>query len=345
MNGMSSSKRSRMLANNGIRVAGVCLLAALMMGAADPSGDPAVIVPGATVETLFTTGEFTEGVAVASSGLVFFSDIAIASDNPGRLLMFDPATRTTSVFVKDSGQSNGLFFTADGRLLAACGAKKGLQALCEVTTSGTMKVLVNQYQGKTFNAPNDLVVHPRGWVYFSDPRYVGSEPLQLDHQSVFRYDPDGSVHRVTDKSISKPNGLILSPDGKMLYVAETDNGSTGVEPAGTPPGPARFTLNALPVHNDGSLGPKKVLKDLGQESGIDGMSMDTAGRIYAAVRIPTRFGIAVYSPEGTEVAFIPTETPPTNCTFGVGAEAHVLYITAGTGLYRIKLASTGARLR
>src|SRR5690606_29771089 len=108
-----------------------------------------------------------------------------------------PATKVVSVFVKDSGQSNGLFFTPDGKLLAVCGANVGHRSLCEVSDDGIMKTVVDRFQSKRFNSPNDLAVHPRGWVYFSDPRYVGREPVELDHQSVYRWDSSGSLQRVT----------------------------------------------------------------------------------------------------------------------------------------------------
>jgi len=307
---------------------------------AGPSGDPAIIPAGAKLELLWNEGEFTEGVAVARDGKVYFSDIAIEAKNPGRIMKFDPATAKTTVHVADSGQSNGLFFDARGRLLAACGANIGLRGLFEVTPDGKMNRIVDRFEGKRFHSPNDLVVHPSGWVYFSDPRYVGKEPLELDQMSVYRVDPDGAVHRVTT-DIRKPNGLILSPDAKTLYVAETDNGTTGVEPAGTPPKEPRKTLNAFPILADGRLSPKKVLIDFGPDSGTDGMTTDTAGRIYCAVRKEDPHGIVVYTPDGKEVASIPTGPLPTNCTFGTGAESTTLYITAGTGLYRIKLLPTG----
>jgi gluconolactonase len=305
-----------------------------------PTGDSSIIPTGATLERLWNEGEFTEGVAVSKNGLVYFSDIAIEAKNPGRIMKFDPATGKTTVFVADSGQSNGLFFDAKGRLLAACGANVGLRALCEVTTDGRMKILVEKFEGRKFNSPNDLVVHPSGRVYFSDPRYVGKEPLELDHQSVFRLDPDGTLHRATT-DIRKPNGVIVSPNGKTLYVAETDNGTTGLEPSGAPLPKPRMTLNSFPLRDDGSLGPKRVLVDFGTGTGCDGMTIDTAGRIYCAIRKEERHGIVVYSPEGKELAYIPTEPLPTNCTFGTGAGAKTLYITAGTGLYRIPLNSAG----
>jgi gluconolactonase len=307
---------------------------------APPSGDRAILPNGAKLERLWNEGEFTEGVAVSKEGLVYFSDIAIEAKNPGRIMMFDPASGKTTVHVADSGQSNGLFFDAKGRLLAVCGANIGLRALCEVTTDGKMKVIADKFEGKRFNSPNDLVVHPRGWVYFSDPRYVGKEPLELDHMSVYRVDPDGKVDRATT-DIQKPNGVILSPDAKTLYVAETNNGATGLEPAGTKTMQGRMTLNVLPIKDDGSLGPKRVVVDFGQGTGTDGMTTDTEGRIYCAVRKEERHGIVVFSPEGKELAYIPTEPLPTNCTFGKGADSKTLYVTAGQGLYRIKLIATG----
>lgn len=325
----------------------ICLIPVLLLtitpaNAAEPqpTGDPSIIPPDAKLELLWNDGEFTEGVAVARDGKVYFSDIAIEAKNPGRIMKFDPSTGKTTVHVADSGQSNGLFFDARGKLLAACGANIGLRGLFEVTSDGRMKAVADKFEGKRFNSPNDLVIHPSGRVYFSDPRYVGKEPLELDHMSVFRVDPDGSVHRVT-KDIRKPNGVILSPDAKTLYVAETDNGSTGLEPTGSPAKSPRMTLNAFPIQSDGSLGAKQVLIDFGQGTGTDGMTTDTDGRIYCAIRKDERHGIVVYSPAGKELAYIPTEPLPTNCTFGTGAESKVLYVTAGNGLYRIPLKTTG----
>jgi gluconolactonase len=305
-----------------------------------PAGDPRIVAPGARWELLWDDGEFTEGVAVSPSGEVYFSDIGIAGTQPGRIMKFSPQTGKTEVYVADSGQSNGLFFDRQGRLLAVCGANRGHRGLCEVTPRGTLRILVDRYQGKRFNAPNDLVVHPGGWVYFSDPRYVGFEPLELDPMSVYRWTPGGKVVRATD-AVAKPNGVILSPGGKILYVAETDNGSAGLPDAPPAAAPGRMTLNAFPVAADGSLGEKRVIVDFGKELGIDGMSMDVEGHIYAAVRSEKRHGIVVYSPEGKELAHLPTEALPTNCTFGTGDDSKILYATVGSGLYRIPLQIAG----
>ena len=300
-----------------------------------PTGDAAIVSPDAQVETLWVDKGFTEGACVDVDGIIYFSDINFAGGK-GKIMAFNPATGKTTVFSADSGQSNGLMIDHHGHMLAACGANNGKQCLARINKKGVPQCLVDKFEGKKFNAPNDLVIHPQGWVYFTDPRYVGFEPLELDHMSVFRYDPqDKTVHRVTT-DIGKPNGVVVSPDGKTLYVAETDNGLSGLE-KDPPQNPKRLmTLNTFPIKADGSLGKKKVLIDFGsKENGIDGMTVDQKGNIYAAVRAESRFGIVVFSTKGKELAYIPTPELPTNCTFGVGKDASTLYITAGSGLYRI----------
>lgn len=293
-----------------------------------------IVRQGAELEEIWNEGEFTEGVAVDSKGVVYFSDIPSGA-TPGRIYKFDPRTGEVVVHVSDSGKSNGLFFTPDGRLIACCGANAGLQALCEVLPSGDMKVLVERYQGKRLLSPNDLTIAQDGTVYFSDPRYLGSESMEIEHMNVYRWNPDSGIQLATT-DLEKPNGLILSPDGKTLYVAETNNGSTG---QGEPTLRGRMTLNAFPVKEDGSLGNKHVLVDFGKNTGIDGMTVDAAGIIYGAVRNENRFGIVAFSPAGEELAYIPTPSFPTNCTFGTGDTANILYLTAGGGLYKIRLNS------
>ncbi|QDU38657.1 Gluconolactonase precursor [Maioricimonas rarisocia] len=327
------------------RCAFVCLLfqcCLLPAGADDlaPGGDPQILPANSRLEMLWNEGSFTEGVAVAPDGTICFSDIP-GEEAPGKIFRFDPATGKTTVLCPDSGKSNGLMFDREGRLIAACGANRGKQALCEITEAGEVRVLVGRFNGKRFNSPNDLVIHPDGSIYFSDPRYVGPEPVELDLMSVYRYVPStGTVTRVTT-DISKPNGVVLSPNARVLYVAETDNRSLGAADPAPEGAERRMTLNAFPVRPNGTLGPKRVMVDFGQENGIDGMTVDVKGNIYAAVRSEARHGIAVYSPAGKERAFIPTKELPTNCCFGIGDEANRLYVTIGTGLYRIRMKNPG----
>ncbi len=319
---------------------GLMLVAVPVVHASD------IVPKGAVVEELWNDGEFTEGVAVAPDGTIYFSDIP--ATEKGRILKFDPATGKTSVFCADSGKSNGLMFDREGRLIAACGANDGLRAICEFTPYGKPKVLLDRYlgvgkfQGAAFNSPNDLVIHPDGTIYFTDPRYVGDEPLELTFMSVFHFFPHRPYYQRASHDITKPNGIVCSPDGKTLYVAENNDGS---DFAGQKQHP-RKQLLACPITADtvtgnGPLGKSKVLVDFGDKGGIDGMTVDQQGNIYAAVREPSRPGIVVFDPEGTEIAYIKTDEMPSNCCFGRGDELKTLYITAGGGLSRIPLSIPG----
>ena len=306
-------------------------------------GDSKIIPRGAVLETIWEEGGFTEGAAAAPDGTIYFSDFGQPfNSRPARVMHFDPLTGKINIHVHDSRMANGLMFDRQGNLYACCASPLGgLRALALVRSDGTMQPVITHFQGKQFNSPNDLVIDREGRIYFSDPKYVGPEKMALSSMDVYRYDPNGSLTRVTN-DISKPNGVILSPDGKTLYVAETDNGTDEAERV-TDAEMGRMTLNAFSVQDDGSLGQKRVLINFGDQVGIDGMTVDQQGRVYAAVRSANRFGIAVFEPHGKELAFIPTPHLPTNCCFGRSTpiETKTLYITAGSGLYRVRLKTTG----
>lgn len=172
---------------------------AASFGAERPPSGPAPLIPSdARLETLWSEGEFTEGVAAAPDGRIYFSDIPSGADKPGRILRFDPETKTTTVFCADSGKSNGLMFDREGKLIACCGANEGKRALCAFDADGRLTVLADRFEGKRLNSPNDLVIHPNGDIYFSDPRYVGAEPMEMEQMSVYRYRPgDGTLVRLT----------------------------------------------------------------------------------------------------------------------------------------------------
>jgi gluconolactonase len=143
----------------------------------------------------------------------------------------------------------------------------------------------------------------------------------------------------------KPNGVLVSPDQKTLYVVSNDNGTWGIGrvPKDAPLFKGRMNLMAYDLASDGTARFRKVLVDYAPEDGPDGLVADTEGNIYVAVRAASRPGIAVYNPEGKEVAFIKTEMP-TNVGFGRGPDANLLYITAGKSLYRIRVNREGYQL-
>lgn len=289
-----------------------------------PAADPPFVAPGARLEKLWSAGEFTEGPAEGPDGAIYFSDIG------NRIMRFDPKTKATTAFRDPSGRSNGLKFDARGRLVACEGANTGGGRRISVTEKdGTVRTLADKFEGKRFNSPNDLCLDAAGRVYFSDPRYVGSEPRELDHESVYRVDPDGKVTRLP-ADVKKPNGLVLSPDGKTLYVSDH-----AADPAGG------RQLVAFPLNADGTVGPRKVLYDFGKGRGIDGMTVTTDGMIVATAGTGPAGGIYFFAPEGKQLGFLPTPEDPNNCCFG-GPDRRTLYITAGKSLYRVQLTASGA---
>lgn len=285
--------------------------------------DKSFVAPGAKLEKLWAEGEFTEGPAEGPDGCVYFSDIG------NRIMKFDPKTGKTTEHRNPSGRSNGLKFDARGRLVAAEGANTGgNRRISGTEKDGTIKTLADKFGGKRFNSPNDLTLDGKGRVYFSDPRYVGDEPRELDHESVYRIDPDGTVTQVI-RDVKKPNGLVISPDGKTLYVAESD-------PKG------EHKLLTYPLAEDGSCGPRKDLYDFGTERGIDGMTVATDGTIVATAGSRAAAGVYFISPEGKKIGFVPTPEDPSNCCFG-GPDRKTLYVTAGKSLYRVNLTLSGVK--
>ena len=281
------------------------------------------------LELLWGKGEFTEGPTLGKGGVIFFSDIG------NRTMRYDPASGKTSVYRVKSGKSNGLMMDRRGNLIACEGGNGGNRRISITSPGGKTRTLADRWNGKRFNSPNDLAIDSKGRVYFTDPRYVGDEPREFDFEGVFLVGRDGSVKLAT-KALQKPNGILVSLDGKMVFVADNNNAPKG-----------NHHLTAFKVKTDGTMGGKLVLHDFGPDRrGIDGMTLDVNGNIYATAGRGERAGVYVFSPRGKHLAFIPTPQP-TNCVFGSGKEKSILYITAilpkkkgqptRWGLYRIGL--------
>lgn len=309
------------------------------------------IVPkGAKLELLFDAGlVLTEGCASAPDGTIYFSDITfshVSKDREaGHIWKFDPKTKKTSIFRSPSGMSNGIKFDAQGNMIIAEGADFGGRRVIKTDMkTGKSYILAHSFEGRRLNSPNDITIDEKGRIYFSDPRYLGHEPIEQPVQAVYRIDPDGSIHRIITDA-GKPNGVCVSPDQKTLYVVSNDNGHWGIErmPKDAPARKGLMAILAYDLAADGSAKFRKVLVDYAPQDGPDGLCADVEGNLYVAVRDETRPGIYVYSPTGKELAYIKTEIP-TNVGFGRGTEAKTLYITAGKSLYRIGLNKAGYQL-
>lgn len=271
-------------------------------------------------------GGVAEGPAWDGSGLLFTHIPASV------IYRHDPSTGATLPYRGGSNCANGLMFDAQGRLYACEG---GARRVVRYDSEGPV-VLADGFRDRKLNIPNDLAIDPEGRVWFSDPFYAGAggswsddrSLKELDHESVYRLDPladgDWRIERVTFDT-SRPNGLLFSLDHRTLYVAQT---------GGEPEASNQQQLRAYPVNADGTLGEGQVLHDFGQNSGIDGMVLDTEGNIVATAG--WREGgpgpsIYVFSSSGEIVERHPLPfDQPTNCTFG-GEDLTTLYVTTLQG--------------
>src|ERR1051326_511656 len=300
----------------------LALISALLIAASVATAADDPIVPeDAKLEKLWGEGEFTEGPVYGPGAKIYFSDIG------NRIMVYDPATGKTSSYRDPSGRANGMDCDPDGRLVVCEGANKGgNRRVTRTEKDGTITVLADKWKGKKLNSPNDVTIDTKGRIYFSDPRYTGDEPREIDTESVYRIDADGTVTQlITD--VQKPNGILIAPDMKTLYVADSN-------PKGNQ------QLLAFPLKADGSVGEKKLLYDFGKDRGIDGMVVHAKGNIYGAAGDGKKGGVYIFNPEGKQIGFIPVPETPTNCVFG-DKDRKSLYVTAGKSLYRIKLKNEG----
>jgi gluconolactonase len=283
--------------------------------AASPSAG--VSVRGEKVRKLAGGFSFTEGPAADALGNVYFTD------QPNDRVWVWSTEGKLSCFREKSGRANGLYFDNDGALLS-CSDENN--QLWRMDKKGGHSVLAAQFEGEKFNGPNDLWVHPNGGIYFTDPFYArpywrprGRRPRK-DGEHVYYLAPDRKTLSRVESALKKPNGIIGSPDGRLLYVADIGAGKT-----------YRFDIK-----QDGSLENKRLFV----EQGSDGMTIDAEGNVYL-----TGKGVTVFDAGGRLVEKIPVDAPWTaNVCFG-GADGRTLFITASTGLYSLRMRVKGANLR
>jgi gluconolactonase len=266
-----------------------------------------LMAAGAQVKKLAGDFRFTEGPAGDAAGNVCFSDI------PNNRILKWSLDGQLSTFLENSGGANGLYFDKSGNLLACQG---GARRLVSISPKGEITVLADQYEGKKFNSLNDLWIDPKGGVYFTDPRYGNREGMEQDGEHVYYLTPDHKkVIRVISDMV-RPNGLIGTPNGRRLYVADHGAGRTYA-----------YRINA-----DGTLSNKRSFAP----EGSDGMTLDNRGNVYLTGKV-----VAVYDRQGKKVEEITVPEPPANVTFG-GKDNRTLFITARTSLYAVEMRVKGA---
>jgi gluconolactonase len=271
------------------------------------------------------------------SGKLYFS-------GRGNITVRD-ADGSVKVFRQGAG-TNGLLFDHQGRLVS-CESRN--RRVTRTEADGSITVLTDNYEGKKYNSPNDLTIDAKGRIYFSDPRYGSRDGMELTDaqgrpvEGVYRIDAPGKVTRVIAHEVDRPNGLLVSPDGSYLYVADNNNSEGG------PRKLYRFNLRS-----DGSIDPgsRRMLFDWEKGRGGDGFKMDSKGRLWIAGgrtkdRLPhesaAKFkgGIYVLSAEGKQLDFVPIPVDEvTNCAFG-GPDLKTLFITAGGTLWSVAVDAPG----
>jgi gluconolactonase len=255
---------------------------------------------------------FTEGPAADAKGNVYFTD------QPNDRIMIWSLSGKLSTFMQPCGRSNGLSFDKDGNLWACADQKNELWC---ITPDRKITVIPSKYQEKPLNGPNDLWNTPYGGVYFTDPYYKRTwwdhDTMQQPYQAVYYLKPDHkTIIRVIDDLV-QPNGIVGTPDGKTLFVADIAGNKTW-----------KYSIN-----KDGSLGNKKLFCD----KGSDGMTIDVMGNIYL-----TGAGVSIFDRNGVFIGSIPVpENWTANVCFG-GNDMKSLFITASKGLYRIRTNIKGA---
>lgn len=250
--------------------------------------------------------QFTEGSAADAQGQVFFSDV-----NAGKIYRWSPDGSVT-VFIEGLKGPNGLAFNPAGLLIACEG---GAGRVISIDPKGQIQVLTDQYQGKRFNEPNDLWIDAQGGTYFTDPVYQ-SQRTQPVEAVYYLAAGQAQASRVID-DLLRPNGIVGTPDGKTLYVADHGAGKT----------------YAYTISGPGQLTGKRLFAD----SGSDGMDLDAAGSLY----LTTTNKILVYDPSGKRLREISLPEDPTNVAF-TGKDRQTLFITARTAVYTTQISGMPA---
>jgi gluconolactonase len=245
---------------------------------------------------------------------------------------FPLGSERLEVLLPDANAANGMTLDREGRLVVCeqGGPTRPARIARVDRAGGAIEPVVGAWGGRPLNSPNDVIVASDGAIWFTDPIYghlQGFRPTPALGDHVYRHDPDIGVTSVVADELDKPNGIALSPDERYLYVGNWD--------------PERKVIMRYEVLPSGDVGPGAVLYDTTGapgEDAIDGLKVDRLGNLWFC----GPGGVWVLSPDGEHLGTLRLPEAPHNLAWG-GEDGGTLYITALTGVYRIRLGVTGAR--
>lgn len=291
----------------------IMMLSAFLSTPSVQAQNSSIMAKGTKLKLISNQFSFTEGPSVDQKGNVFFTD------QPNNKIWEYSVDGKLSVFMDSCGRSNGTYFDHQGNLIA-CADRH--DQLWSISPDKKVTVLVNNFEGHRLNGPNDLWIDPKGGIYFTDPYYQRPywkrTKKDIQQERVYYLTPDKKHVIIVANNLVQPNGIIGTPDGKKLYVADIGASKTYV-----------YSINS-----DGMLANQTLFAKMGS----DGMTIDNKGNIYV-----TGNGVTVFDKTGKQIAHIPVDQKWTaNITFG-GRKRHTLFITASHGLYSLKMKVKGVK--
>ena len=295
----------------GLALVGIMAMAANIQAQSGRLDSIAVVAPGAELKQVSNQFTFTEGPAVNKKGDIYFTD------QPNDKIWQYDTDGKLSLYMDKTGRSNGLYFDKKGNLIACADANNELWS---ISPDKKITVLLTDFEGKKLNGPNDLWIDPKGGIYFTDPYYQRDywerKKPDLDSQKVY-YLPKGKKEAViVDPNFKRPNGIVGTPDGRHLYVADIGDNKT-----------YKYDISA-----DGSLTNRQLFAS----QGSDGITLDNQGNLYLSGQ-----GVTVYSPTGQKMGNIPVPSRWVgNLCFG-GKARNVLFITATESVYTLPMRVKG----
>ena len=313
------------------------IIATLLLAACNEKPQTASKEPEPEVTTAASVA-FTEGPAQGPDGWFYFTDTA-----NNRIMRHDPKTKKHEVFRADSNRANGLLFDAEGRLVACEGSDPEHNNPRVTRTdmkTGKVEVIAAEFEGKGFNAPNDVTIDSKGRLYFTDPAPDATSVAPAKSKNatgtpgIYRIDTDGKITRLlTAPDTEWPNGPMIAPDDKTFYIIEANKTEKGTR-----------AIRAFDLSPEGTLSKMRVHYNFFPGRSADGMAIDKEGNIYAAAglhklrgtkeTLDTKCGVYVISPAGKLLRFVAIgEDTITNTAFG-GPDNKTVYVTAGKSLFQ-----------